>query len=529
MSVATSVERLHQRLDEHLNAVTFDIEEALVVSAQVEADAERLGDDLLRMRARLLRADALDRRGEVGPGAKLAWEVNRWAADHGHNQVLAHSHRLLSSAYENLGDAASCLDHALCAVELLDADATTWQRARHTNTLADALSAMGSYDEARRRYAAAEEMFVLIGDVERQMVVLNNLAYTEHRAGNGRRAWEVAQRMLAMAETDDIWLHPSYVETCARANLDTGRYAEAVAMLRACLAEWKPNLAEADALAEVLLTLCEAQRLAGDTDRVQETLDQCRRLCEERGLADVRVRLLQEQAAFHAAQGDYRRAYETHCQFHAEAEELHSHEREARAQIRQAMFETSEARQDAERFWEQARRDALTGLHNRRFVDERLPVLIVKATQSGTPLAIALVDLDHFKRINDMLSHEAGDRVLVRIAALLDQAAEAGDPVSGAFAARLGGEEFVLVLPGTTAEAAVARLEELRLAVRGYDWSPVTGDLPVSISAGIAAAGPTSTQASLLDRADQGLYDAKRRGRDLVVAGPPVTPTGSAR
>src|SRR4051794_29904349 len=100
MSVATSAERLHQQLEEHLNAVTFDIEEALDAALHIEAEAERLGDDLLRMRARLLRADALDRRGEIGPGANLAWEVNRWAAEHGNDELLAHSHRLLSVAYE---------------------------------------------------------------------------------------------------------------------------------------------------------------------------------------------------------------------------------------------------------------------------------------------------------------------------------------------------------------------------------------------------------------------------------------------
>jgi diguanylate cyclase (GGDEF)-like protein len=527
MGATVGAERLYALLDEHLNAVTFDIEQALAAAVQAEREADRTGDDLLRMRARLLRADALDRRGEVGPGANLAWEVNRWADEHGHRELQAHSHRLLSTAYENLGDSGSCLDHALRAVELLDDDTSGWQRARLVNTLADALSAVGSFDEARRRYAAAEEMFVRLGDVERHLVTLNNLAYTEHLAGNPQRAWEVAQRMLALAETNGIWLHPSYVETYARADMDIGRYAEAAARLQACLADWRPNLAEAAALAEVLLTLSEAQRLGGHTDDVQETLDHCRRLCDERGLADVRVRMLQEQAALYAATGDYRRAYETHCEFYAEAEALRSFEREARAQIRQAMFETSEARQDAERFWEQARRDPLTGLRNRRFVDERLPILLVNAAQAGSPLSVALVDLDHFKRINDQLSHETGDQVLVQMAGLLGVATGRGE---GAFAARLGGEEFVLVLPGAPVDAALVQLNDLRLMVRAYDWRPITGDLPVTISAGVAAAGPASTQSTLLDRADQGLYDAKRRGRDRVIAGPEVTPaeTGTA-
>ena len=240
-------------------------------------------------------------------------------------------------------------------------------------------------------------------------------------------------------------------------------------------------------------------------------------MCDERGLADVRVRLHEEQAALYAEVGDFRRAYETHRAFHDEAEALRSVEREARAQIRQAMFETTEARQDAERFREQARRDALTGLRNRRFVDERLPVLIAQSAQAGTALTVAIVDLDHFKRINDQLSHETGDRVLVLAAGLLAAAAERSD---GAFAARLGGEEFLLVLPGVPLGAAAAPLEDFRRAVRSHDWSAVTGALPVTVSIGAAGAGPDSTQSTLLDRADQCLYDAKHAGRDRVVTAP---------
>nr|WP_205862286.1 GGDEF domain-containing protein [Planosporangium thailandense] len=491
----------------------FDIERALTVAAQVERET---GNVELRMRARLLRQNALERKGEVGPAARLAWEVNRWAADHDHRDLLAQSHWQLSRSYHYLGDTASCLDHAVRAVELLDDDAPPLQRGRFLVTLADALGWARSFEEARRRYASAEEIYISLGDVPRHIMVLNNLAYTEYEAGEPERAWAVAQRMQAVAAAHGMPLKEIYHDAVARAQIGIGRPGDAERTLSAVLAEYAPASEEADLLAELLLTLAEAQRLCGGTDRAQETLDRCLRLCEQRGLAEVRVRALREQAELHAARGDFESAYATHKEFYAAAEALRSEEREARARIREAMFETAEARQDARRFWEQARRDPLTGLHNRRYADERLPVLLAHAAQHGEPLAAALIDIDHFKRINDRLSHEVGDRVLAIVAELLATAAAAFDDDDAVLVARMGGEEFLLVLPGSTAEAA-GRLEEVRLAVHSYPWQPITGALPVTVSIGAAPALPDSTQSTLLARADAQLYAAKNAGRDRLM------------
>src|SRR4051794_20488211 len=144
------------------------------------------------------------------------------------------------------------------------------------------------------------------------------------------------------------------------------------------------------------------------------------------------------------------------------------------------MFETNEARQEAQRFREQALRDPLTRLRNRRYVDEHLPQLIDEAARTGRPVAIGLVDLDHFKRINDTHSHDAGDRVLIAVAGLLAAMVEG----SNGFAARMGGEEFLLVLPDNSLGEATRRLDKLRVAIRSQIWKPLTGDLPVTVSIG---------------------------------------------
>jgi diguanylate cyclase (GGDEF)-like protein len=137
---------------------------------------------------------------------------------------------------------------------------------------------------------------------------------------------------------------------------------------------------------------------------------------------------------------------------------------------------------------------------------------------AGTPLTVALIDLDYFKRINDTLSHDVGDRVLVAVADLLSTRQDS--LASDGFAARMGGEEFLVVLPGVGAAGAPQRLETIRLDVASYHWAPVTGELPVTVSIGAVTVTPAGgdTQAELLAEADRRLYAAKRAGRDRVVA-----------
>ena len=229
------------------------------------------------------------------------------------------------------------------------------------------------------------------------------------------------------------------------------------------------------------------------------------------------MRVHQEQAELHAVRGEFADAFATHKLFFTAYNNLHSRQRDAQARTRQAMFETTEARQEAERFREQARRDPLTGLHNRRYVDEQLPQLI----EDDPGLAVAIVDLDHFKRVNDQLSHDIGDQVLVQVAKLLETELVAVCP--DGFTARLGGEEFLLALPDTTIPEATRILDEIRIAVGRFDWTEITHGLPVTVSIGVADSSESlvPTQAGLLSIADRNLYAAKHGGRDRVVSGTP--------
>jgi diguanylate cyclase (GGDEF)-like protein len=154
--------------------------------------------------------------------------------------------------------------------------------------------------------------------------------------------------------------------------------------------------------------------------------------------------------------------------------------------------------------------DALTGLPNRRTIMEYLRERI-EYVSIGNPCAVLLIDIDHFKNINDTLGHQAGDQCLRTVGALIARNIRGMDR-----AGRIGGEEFVIMMPDTTSEMARNVGERLRSAIESADIKRTDGE-PVTASIGIAVASVSDTVDSLLARADRALYQAKRQGRNRVI------------
>ena len=163
------------------------------------------------------------------------------------------------------------------------------------------------------------------------------------------------------------------------------------------------------------------------------------------------------------------------------------------------------------RIEELAELDELTGAYNRRCVMRLLSEELARAQRLQHPCAIALIDLDWFKRINDSFGHPTGDEVLKTFAITMFANIREIDKFG-----RYGGEEFLLVLPETTQQAATRMLERLRLIVSDLDWSAFSPDMTVTISAGVASLQPGESPESLLARADHALYAAKGGGRNRI-------------
>jgi len=187
----------------------------------------------------------------------------------------------------------------------------------------------------------------------------------------------------------------------------------------------------------------------------------------------------------------------------------------ARTQIRKKRY-TDRLRDNVQTSIEAAVTDGLTGLYNRRYMETHLGTLVEQAAQRGKPLTTLVLDIDYFKSVNDTHGHDAGDDVLREFALRIRKSIRNID-----LACRLGGEEFVIVMPDTDMTVAATVAERLRRRIAGEPFPIQQGTklLNVTLSIGIAAlTNPDDTAATILKRADLALYRAKRDGRNRVVA-----------
>jgi diguanylate cyclase len=278
-------------------------------------------------------------------------------------------------------------------------------------------------------------------------------------------------------------------------------------------------------------------------------LERARTLFEEhRRPAPHFARLHERFCRVHRALGDHRLALEHHECFHALQMEHVASQASARMAAMMVQFDTERAvkdgeiahlrnvelerevaeRREAEAALARAKteleeinrelrtlsaRDSLTGLYNRRHLDERLAQAFEFARRQDQPLSVMICDVDDFKRINDTCSHAVGDEVLRTVAALLRQNVRQGDVV-----ARYGGEEFVVLFPAAGLDQATTAAEKLRGVVNRFPWTRIDPSLAVTISVGVAAVAGQANHEKLLHDADRKLYDAKLAGKNRVAA-----------
>ncbi len=186
-----------------------------------------------------------------------------------------------------------------------------------------------------------------------------------------------------------------------------------------------------------------------------------------------------------------------------------------RTQIRRKRF-SDRLRDSVQSTMEMAVTDGLTGLHNRRYLERHLATLVQQASARERPLSVLILDIDHFKSINDTYGHAAGDEVLREFSRRVRKAVRGID-----LACRLGGEEFVIAMPDTDAALALLVGERLRQKIAGeaFATGEVGASIGVTVSIGICSlSSPDDTADELVKRADAALYLAKRHGRNRVVA-----------
>jgi diguanylate cyclase (GGDEF)-like protein len=425
----------------------------------------------------------------------------------GNDSSRAATLRMIGVVYSRTGDVASGLDFYRQSLALCRLPGDAVERGKTLNNIGINLKNLGQLADAEASLEEAYQVFVDLGLPLQQCATLNNLALVQERKGDLTTAERTMRDALALSEATGYRYGVAHASLAlGRLCLATGRHEESCTYLTAALA-----------------------------------------VCERHALKPTQFEVHEVLADYYEQTGDPKAALYHYRNFHALEREVQSEAARDKLRALQIQFEVAAARREAEierdrqatltraneeldalnislteanlqktmlldQLERQTYEDALTGLANRRRLDQRLADEFALALRHGRPLAVAMADLDHFKAVNDRFSHAVGDAALRATAKILAAQVRHTDLV-----ARFGGEEFVVVLVETDAQAAQRVCEKLRQAVSQYNWSSIHPSLSLTLSIGVTADTTVPTHERMLAAADRNLYTAKSGGRNRVV------------
>jgi diguanylate cyclase len=188
--------------------------------------------------------------------------------------------------------------------------------------------------------------------------------------------------------------------------------------------------------------------------------------------------------------------------------------RTSRQRVEEAERRISELQVELEKASTLVRHDQLTGALNRRGLDETFDAEVARSLRRRSPLCVALLDIDNFKKLNDTLGHDAGDAALIHLVTVIRETLRPQDTL-----ARFGGEEFIILLPDTPIEDAQKALVRLQRELTKRIFLADNEKVLITFSAGLTEVRPDDNQASVTKRADEAMYTAKHTGKNRVVAG----------
>ncbi|MDF1521508.1 MAG: GGDEF domain-containing protein, partial [Trueperaceae bacterium] len=490
----------------------------------------------------LARIDALQREGRLGE-VLAAVDAALHAADAAGDRAMA------AQVPVRQGIALDAAAEFDAAGEALRRAATTFEELGDDEALASALNSLGV---VRSRagdalaglayYTRVRQLRERLGDAGGVLQALNNAAINLKNLGRLAEALATSDEALALADAEgDDAARTVVLANRAVLLAKLGR-AEALATFEAAEAGARRHgypLYLSETLRRHAEVLLERGRVAEAATKLDEAVD----VAAGMGAREQLQAAWQLRSACFEARGDAPAALADLKRAHALAIELADERLRSRLDARQDRFDrelalrTSDesrrrhadlqrAHQELERLHvrlaeqttlleARSRTDHLTGLANRAHLDERLRDEVRRAARYGTALTLLMVDLDHFKQVNDRFAHVVGDQVLRAVAGVLRDHVRASDLV-----ARYGGEEFAVVLPETDLTAALSAVTKLAGALAAHPWRVLHPDLPdVTLSAGVASTDQGLAADALLAVADARLLVAKRLGRAQVVTG----------
>jgi diguanylate cyclase (GGDEF)-like protein len=453
-----------------------------------------------------------------------------------------------------IGAPNEALDEAMLALELAEAAAEPRATCFALNVVGVVFWMLGQLDRAVQFAERAITLARLIGDpvdLGRWLINLAGIeaelwqqaqshaqaeAQNKPQADDARAAEPHMVRALALAEearqlaraAGDSWSERLALCNLAEYQLSLGQREDAAAVLES----WE-GLRGGGGIRSRIYYLFARGKLEiamEDIDAAIVTLGECATLAAETGDLEIGVPCCRQLADAFALRGRFVEALHWHREFHARYVRKSTETSLIRSRVAAIQYETRQlqARVETERSradgLEQMNRalaqeatllmnasmeDVLTGLPNRRGLER---ALLEIATKGGQDYAFAMMDIDHFKRVNDTFSHALGDEVLRQVALLLRVTTRENDLLF-----RYGGEEFVLLMEATDVLLAAKICRRISQAIRSWSWGQIHPNLRITLSIGVALADEAQTPVEVMAVADERLYRAKNAGRDRIV------------
>jgi diguanylate cyclase (GGDEF)-like protein len=545
VQATTPSEQILARLDLCAAIDQRDAHRVLRLAREATALAAELDDPALQGRCWLEQGVALFTLNELADALAAYEQAGQLFQQAGDEVRRADAIRGMGIVYERLDDFERALAHLFSALHVYEAHGNRKAHARTLNSIGVVYSRSGRPEDGLAAYAQAYQLHRQLDSLLDAAMTRNNMGINLKNLERYDEAEEALLEALALLEQAGSIYYAGALSNLALVYERQGRLDEAeTAHRRAC--ELARHYGVAYVENESLLCL-------GRFYLAQGRLDEARPLLEAALERSRAARLPSKEAEAHQALAAlYKRAGQpAQALDHLEAghrlerqvfneqsdqrlknlqvsfqveriqreAELERREREALGRAYKELEELHHALQDAlqqkeallKRLERLSHEDALTGLYNRRYLEQRLVEEFARARRYRHPLTVALADIDNFKQINDRLSHAIGDLTLKQVAQILRQTLRQTDIV-----ARYGGEEFAMVFPETYLEDARYVCQKVRIAVEQYPWQTIHPDLRVTLSIGVSDDLSLVNHEKLLADADHWMYQAKYSGKNRV-------------
>ncbi len=499
---------------------TSDAAQGLALALRVQASLARVDWDEMQPVEQAALVESLRNQafcyknlGQYGESLAVGLRGLELAQLAGSFYFMAAFNCLLGSVYSRLGDLTSSINSNLKGLAIVQNHPNQELESMLKNCLGRVYYSMGNLPEAYK-YSMASLELAPQDDLIIRANALNNIAFILHQMGQNEQALEYSlQSVDEFGRGNHLIGKSEALDTLGVICLALGQAERAMAAHRAGLELARSGQNRGQEVNN-LLGIARLQQRSGELQAAMQTLVDTLEITQAMGSKQEEANVHEQLAEICKQQGNYQAALRYFEAFHSISIRLSNEKAERRLQQMQIQYEVESIRKQADQYREQASMDALTGLLNRRRFFELAEQSLHTAQVERRPLGVMMLDIDHFKQINDLHGHPFGDAVLVEVASRLRASLRSDD-----WAGRYGGDELLVVLHDANCEAAKAIAWRFRQAIsaEAVIFEAVRQKITISLGLACYDGGQELSLAELVKQADQALLQAKQSGRNRVV------------